>query len=677
MNNANNPVANHTKTTPTASASQSDTPDVDEKLEQFDRESRTRDFTSPVSHWAFITFAVLVSLYHMYIAYFGAPPALLHRSLHVGAILMLCFALYPAHKQASRGSIAVYDYVLIIASAATFVYIWLNYQDILDRIVSPNTTDVLFAAVLVVLVIEASRRVTGWALPILSLVFLAFALFGQYGPLRFQHRGYEVHDILDFLYLTNEGIFSTAVAVAASYIFLFVLFGAVLQKSGLGQFFNDIALALAGRSRGGPAKVAVISSGFLGSINGSAIANVVTTGAFTIPLMKKVGFKPYFAGGVEASASVGGQILPPIMGASAFIMAETLGMQYTEVAIAALIPAVLYYIGVIMQVHFRAVRDGLSGISTENLPAVKEVLRERGHLLVPLVILVYMLFFSGQTILFSALITILATIVIAQMRGITRMSIKDIIYALADGAKTSVAVSVACACVGIIVGVVTLTGFGVKLANAIVILGEGSLLLSLVLTMVACIILGMGLPSIPAYIITSTMAAPALAELGVEALVAHLFVFYFGLFANITPPVALAGFAAAGLAGDDPMKTSVQAMRLAIAGYFIPFMFVYNPGLLLQDVTWASGALVVGTAIVGVCMLSAAVEGYARTRLPLLVRVLVGIGGLALLLPGLISDAVGAGLLVLGLAQQVITQRGEEKRDSSQVLPIQGANTSE
>lgn len=642
------------------------TPDVGEKLEQFDRESRTREFSSPVTHWVFIAFAVLVSLYHMYIAYFGAPPALLHRSLHVGAILMLCFAMYPAHKKASRQRIAPYDLVLIVASASTFGYIWLNYRDILDRIVSPNTTDVVFGALLVVLVIEASRRVTGWALPILSLVFLAFALFGQHGPLRFRHRGYEVNDILDFLYLTNEGIFSTAVAVAASYIFLFVLFGAVLQKSGLGQFFNDIALALAGRSRGGPAKVAVISSGFLGSINGSAIANVVTTGAFTIPLMKKVGFKPYFAGGVEASASVGGQILPPIMGASAFIMAETLGMQYTEVAIAALIPAVLYYIGVIMQVHFRAVKDGLSGISSENLPAVKEVLKERGHLLVPLVILVYMLFFSGQTILFSALLTILATIAIAQVRGNTRMSGKDIIYALADGAKTSVAVSIACACVGIIVGVVTLTGFGVKLANAIVILGEGSLLLSLVLTMIACIILGMGLPSIPAYIITSTMAAPALAELGVEALVAHLFVFYFGLFANITPPVALAGFAAAGLAGDDPMKTSVQAMRLAIAGYFIPFMFVYNPGLLLQDVTWASGALVVGTAIVGVCMLSAAVEGYARTRLPLVVRVLVGIGGLALLLPGLLSDAVGVGILVIGLAQQLLAKRSESANETTE-----------
>ncbi|QQU86306.1 TRAP transporter permease [Corynebacterium propinquum] len=642
------------------------TPDVGEKLGQFDRESRTREFSSPVTHWIFIAFAVLVSLYHMYIAYFGAPPALLHRSLHVGAILMLCFAMYPAHKKASRQQIPPYDLGLIVASASTFGYIWLNYRDILDRIVSPNTTDVVFGALLVVLVIEASRRVTGWALPILSLVFLAFALIGQHGPLRFRHRGYEVDDILDFLYLTNEGIFSTAVAVAASYIFLFVLFGAVLQKSGLGQFFNDIALALAGRSRGGPAKVAVISSGFLGSINGSAIANVVTTGAFTIPLMKKVGFKPYFAGGVEASASVGGQILPPIMGASAFIMAETLGMQYTEVAIAALIPAVLYYIGVIMQVHFRAVKDGLSGISSENLPAVKEVLKERGHLLVPLVILVYMLFFSGQTILFSALLTILATIAIAQVRGNTRMSGKDIIYALADGAKTSVAVSIACACVGIIVGVVTLTGFGVKLANAIVILGEGSLLLSLVLTMIACIILGMGLPSIPAYIITSTMAAPALAELGVEALVAHLFVFYFGLFANITPPVALAGFAAAGLAGDDPMKTSVQAMRLAIAGYFIPFMFVYNPGLLLQDVTWASGALVVGTAIVGVCMLSAAVEGYARTRLPLVVRVLVGIGGLALLLPGLLSDAVGVGILVIGLAQQLLAKRSESANETTE-----------
>lgn len=670
MNTATTPTSQATSDSQAHATQQNQpsvsTPDVGEKLEQFDRESRTREFTSPVTHWIFIAFAVLVSLYHMYIAYFGAPPALLHRSLHVGAILMLCFAMYPAHKKASRQRIAPYDLVLIVASASTFGYIWLNYQDILDRIVSPNTADVVFAAVLVVLVIEASRRVTGWALPILSLVFLAFALFGQHGPLRFQHRGYEVEDILDFLYLTNEGIFSTAVAVAASYIFLFVLFGAVLQKSGLGQFFNDIALALAGRSRGGPAKVAVISSGFLGSINGSAIANVVTTGAFTIPLMKKVGFKPYFAGGVEASASVGGQILPPIMGASAFIMAETLGMQYTEVAIAALIPAVLYYIGVIMQVHFRAVKDGLSGISSENLPAVKEVLKERGHLLVPLVILVYMLFFSGQTILFSALLTILATIAIAQVRGNTRMSGKDIIYALADGAKTSVAVSIACACVGIIVGVVTLTGFGVKLANAIVILGEGSLLLSLVLTMIACIILGMGLPSIPAYIITSTMAAPALAELGVEALVAHLFVFYFGLFANITPPVALAGFAAAGLAGDDPMKTSVQAMRLAIAGYFIPFMFVYNPGLLLQDVTWASGALVVGTAIVGVCMLSAAVEGYVRTRLPLVVRVLVGVGGLALLLPGLLSDAVGVGILVIGLAQQLLAKRSESANETTE-----------
>lgn len=489
MNAATTPTSQATSDSPAHATQQNQpsvsTPDVGEKLEQFDRESRTREFSSPVTHWVFIAFAVLVSLYHMYIAYFGAPPALLHRSLHVGAILMLCFAMYPAHKKASRQRIAPYDLVLIVASASTFGYIWLNYRDILDRIVSPNTTDVVFGALLVVLVIEASRRVTGWALPILSLVFLAFALFGQHGPLRFRHRGYEVNDILDFLYLTNEGIFSTAVAVAASYIFLFVLFGAVLQKSGLGQFFNDIALALAGRSRGGPAKVAVISSGFLGSINGSAIANVVTTGAFTIPLMKKVGFKPYFAGGVEASASVGGQILPPIMGASAFIMAETLGMQYTEVAIAALIPAVLYYIGVIMQVHFRAVKDGLSGISSENLPAVKEVLKERGHLLVPLVFLVYMLFFSGQTILFSALLTILATIAIAQVRGNTRMSGKDIIYALADGAKTSVAVSIACACVGIIVGVVTLTGFGVKLANAIVILGEGSLLLSLVLTMIA------------------------------------------------------------------------------------------------------------------------------------------------------------------------------------------------
>ncbi|UIZ91532.1 TRAP transporter permease [Corynebacterium sp. CNCTC7651] len=528
--------------------------DTQRILEEFDRESRLRSFTSRPLTLAITIFAVVVSLYHMWTAYFGTPPVLVHRSIHVAMMLTLGFALYPPVRKASRTKIPFYDIILIALSIATAVYVYVNYDDIVRRAGVPEMWDVIMAGILVLLVLEAARRISGWALPVLGVLFLLYAVFGRQIPGMFRHRGYDWDATFNFLYLTTEGIFGTAIGVAASYIFLFVLFGAVLQKSGMGQFFNDIALALAGQSRGGPAKVAVVASGFLGSINGAAVANVVTTGAFTIPLMKRVGYKPVFAGAVEASASVGGQILPPVMGAAAFIMAETLGMPYRDIAIAALIPALLYYLGVIAQVHLRATRDGLKGISRENLPAVMDVMKERGHLMIPLIFLIYMLFFSGRTILLSALLTILVTLVVAQLRSTTRMSLKDIVDSLADGAKTSVSVSVACAAVGIIVGVVTLTGFGVKLANAIVTIGAGNLLFSLILTMIACIILGMGLPSIPTYIITATMAAPALGQLGIEPLVAHLFVFYFGLFANITPPVALASFAAAGLSGADPVN---------------------------------------------------------------------------------------------------------------------------
>lgn len=628
--------------------------DTQKVLEQYDRESRLRSFTSRPLTVGVTVFAVAVSLYHMYTAYFGTPPVLIHRSIHVAMILALGFALYPPTRTSTRQKIPFYDLILIVLSIATAVYVVVNYDDIVRRAGVPTMWDVITAAVLVLLVLEAARRVTGWALPILGGLFLLYSVFGRQIPGMFRHRGYPWDDTFNFLYLTTEGIYGTAVGVAASYIFLFVLFGAVLQKSGMGQFFNDIALALAGQSRGGPAKVAVVASGFLGSINGAAVANVVTTGAFTIPLMKRVGYKPVFAGAVEASASVGGQILPPIMGAAAFVMAETLGMPYREVAIAALIPALLYYLGVIAQVHLRATRDGLKGISKDNLPAVKEVMRERGHLVIPLIFLIYMLFFTGRTILLSALLTIFVTLVVAQLRSTTRMSVKEIIDALADGAKTSVSVSIACAAVGVIVGVVTLTGFGVKLSNAIVAIGAGNLLLSLVLTMLACIILGMGLPSIPTYIITATMAAPALGQLGVEPLVAHLFVFYFGLFANITPPVALASFAAAGLSGGDPMRTGVQSMKLALAGYIIPFIFVFNPAMLLQDVSAGEALLVALTGIGGVLLLSVAVEGHFMVPVHPIVRIVFAAAALTLMSPDLITDAAGVAVGVAAITIQCV-----------------------
>ncbi|MDO5494515.1 MAG: TRAP transporter permease [bacterium] len=628
------------------------TDNLEEVLEKFDRESRTRTIAWQPMAWAVTAIAVAFSLYHMYTAYFGAPPVLVHRSLHVAAILVLCFAIYPAFQRASRSRIAIYDYVLIAAAVATTLYMILNYADLVRRGGRPESMDVIMGVVLVVLVIEAARRVTGWALPILAIVFIAYALFGRNLPGLFRHRGYDFESLMGFLYMTTEGVYGTAISVSASYIFLFILFGAVLQRSGMGQFFNDIALALAGTSRGGPAKVAVVASGFLGSINGAAVANVVTTGAFTIPLMKKVGYNKNFAGAVEATASVGGQILPPIMGASAFIMAETLGMPYQDIAIAAIVPALLYYLAIIAQVHLRATALGLSGISRKNLPAVAEVMKERGHLVLPLLFLIYMLFFSGRTILFSALLTIIVTVIVAMFRETTRMSFGDIIAALADGARTAVSVAVACATVGIIVGVVTLTGFGVKLANAIVAIGGGNLFLSLVLTMIASIILGMGLPSIPTYIITATMAAPALAQLGVPPLVAHMFVFYFGLFANITPPVALASYAAAGLSGGDPVKTGFASMRLALAGYIIPFMFVYNPALLLQDTTAFEAGRVILSGITGVLLLAVAVEGHFMTKVPWFLRLVIAGGAVMLMSPDALTDAIGIVIAILGIVAQ-------------------------
>lgn len=428
----------------------------------------------------------------------------------------------------------------------------------------------------------------------------------------------------------------------------------------MSQMFNDLALAIAGQSRGGPAKVATIASGFMGSINGSAIANVVSTGAFTIPMMKKIGYTRTFAGAVESSASVGGQILPPIMGAAAFIMAETIGVPYTTVALAAIVPALLFYISIIVQIHLRATRMGLKGVSKENLPAVLDVLKERGHLLLPLVFLVYMLFFSGRTILYSALLTILVTIAVSMLRKSTRMSFRDILGALEEGTRSTLGVAVACASVGVIVGVVTISGFGVTLASAIVQLSGGILFWTLFFTMIACLVLGMGLPSIPAYIITATMAAPALTTLGVEPLVAHLFVFYFGLFANITPPVALAAFAAAGISGGRPMITGVAAFRLSAAGFVVPYLFVYNPDLLLRGVGLMDGMVVVTAALICILAVSVALEGHFMEPMSWYFRILLAGAGVLLFTTDMFLVLLGAVVILAIMAVQMIKAKQKD-----------------
>ena len=643
-------------------------------LEKFDRESVTRSPSSKSVAWFIAAITIFYSVFHLFIT-FNPLPELIQRSAHVAIGLVLVFLLYPARQSSSRQRIPWLDWLLALASLATFLYIWKEYQAIMTtRGGIPNTLDIVFAILAVVLVVEGARRVMGWMLPILGLIFLSYPFFSHYDwvPDRLLTRPYSISDIFGQMYLKTEGLYSSAIGASVTFIFLFILFGAFLAKSGMGKLFNDLAMALAGHKQGGPAKVAVISSGFMGSINGTAVANVVGTGSFTIPLMKKIGYHKNFAGAVEASASVGGQILPPVMGASAFIMAETTGVSYGTIALAATLPALLYYLGVIAQVHFRAGRDNLKGVPKADLPRVKDVLKARGHLLIPIVALVFFLF-QSIPVSYAAVYTIALTVVVASFRKSTRMGFKDILDALADGAKQSLSVMTACALVGIIIGVVSLTSFGSVMTSSIMSIGAGSLFLTLFFTMIASMILGMGLPSIPAYIITATMAAPALANFDIPTLVAHMFVFYFGLFANITPPVALAAFAGAGIAGGDPMRTGFQALKLSLAGFIVPFLFVYNPAMLMIDTAnvavnarefafpaWTTIVSIVFTSVVGILALGAAVEGYFKIGMNWFWRVFLGVGALCLIIPETITDLVGMVMVVIAISVNILQAKKQK-----------------
>ena len=651
---------------PLAAATDPDAPSAaqqQEILEKFDRESITRKVSNNYVRWFIAAICILYALFHLYIT-FNPMPALLQRAIHVGVGFALIFLIYPATKRGGRDRVAWYDWLWFLLSLSGAGYLIFEYQNIVTvRGGIPNQLDIIFSIITVLCVLEGTRRITGFILPLFALVFLAYPFFSHldFMPDRLLTRAYDMGDIFGQLYLKTEGLYSTAIGASVTFIFLFILFGAFLSRSGMGQLFNDLALALAGHKQGGPAKVAVISSGFMGSINGAAVANVVGTGAFTIPLMKKVGYHRNFAGAVEASASVGGQVLPPIMGASAFIMAETTGVKYSTIALAAVLPALLYYLGVIAQVHFRAGRRDLKGIAKDSLPRLKDVMKARGHMLLPIVFLVVLLA-KSIPVGYAAAYTIGFTVLMSMLRKETRMSFMDVLGALEDGARLSLAVMAACAVVGIIIGVVSLTSFGTVMTSSIVTLGAGSLLLTLILTMLASMVLGMGLPSIPAYIITATMAAPALAGFDIPILSAHMFVFYFGIFANITPPVCLAAFAGAGIAGGDPMKTGFQSLKLALAGFIVPFMFIYNPTMLMIDpaglaVTAKEFPLppvmeiitVVLTSVVGVIGLSAAVEGYFKGVMNPLMRVALAVGALLLIYPELMTDLAGA-IIVLGIA---------------------------
>ncbi|MBI5276571.1 MAG: TRAP transporter permease [Burkholderiales bacterium] len=580
-----------------------------------------------------------MSLYHMYVAAFGPPEAVVFRGTHLLFALTLVYLLYPFRRS---GPVAwrVLDVVLLALAWGFILYIFLNYTYFINRIIyidDLTVWDKFFAVVSVVVVLDATRRVIGWALPATALVFLAYAVF-------FTHVKGQV--LLEQLYLSTEGIFGSTLGVSASYVMLFVLFGAFMEKSGTGQLFMDFAMSLTGHSAGGPGKVAVVSSSLFGTVSGSAVANVMVDGPITIPLMKRTGFRPPFAAAVESVASTGGQIMPPVMGAAAFVMAEFLVVPYAQVALWALIPAILFYVGVFFAVHFEAKRHGLAGVPRSELPRLGEVMMVRGHLFIPiLIVLVWLVL--GYSAPLAALVGALACLPLALMRKSTRAGItwRSVVDALVDGARNTLAVAMACACAGIVIGVVTITGLGLVFTEFVIGLSKSSLLLALVLTACAGIVLGMGMPTTPAYIVMVSLLVPAIIKLGALPAAAHMFAFYFAILSAITPPVALAVFAAAGLAKADMWQSGWEAVRIAAPTYIIPFMFVYEPSLLTIGGWWPALTSLL-TASIGVMCFAAALQGYllAREAKPW-ERVLLLVAALLLIKPGLVTDLMGFALL--------------------------------
>lgn len=659
------------------------------------------------SDWPKALFAValLFSIFQIVTAAFHPVSTQVLRAVHVGFLLLLVFISFPALGKGRPWQPLAW--LLGLAGMATAIYQWYFEADLIQRSGDLTTGDMIVGLTLIVLVFEAARRVMGIALPIICACFLVYGLFGQYLPGDLMHRGYGLDQIVNQLSFGTEGLYGTPTYVSATYIFLFILFGAFLEQAGMIKLFTDFAMGLFGHKVGGPAKVSVVSSALMGTITGSGVANVVTTGQFTIPLMKRFGYRPAFAGGVEATSSMGSQIMPPIMGAVAFIMAETINVPFFEVAKAALIPALLYFGSVFWMVHLEAKRANLRGLPKDECPNPWKAVRERWFLLIPLFILIYLLF-SGRTPLFSGTVGLaLTAMVILGSAIILRVSSKAMrfafwialgvlcagffqlgigvvfgviavlvavcwfvkggretltlcLHALVEGARHAVPVGIACALVGVIIGVVSLTGVASTFAGYILAIGQDNLFLSLVLTMLTCLVLGMGIPTIPNYIITSSIAAPALLELGVPLIVSHMFVFYFGIMADLTPPVALACFAAAPIAKERGLKISFWAVRIAVAGFVVPYMAVYSPALMLQGDSLLATVYVGLKALLAIGIWGAVFTGFLQAKLSWWERILGFAAGASLILATPISDEIGFALSAIFIAQHFWRARRAE-----------------
>jgi len=592
--------------------------------------------------------AVAMAVFHLYTAGFGRFPALQQRSIHLAFALLLTFYLYPVRKKGRPGKwSALINFVSSIGALVSCGNIaFVIYYVLYERAGAATNPDIVLGTVLIILVLDMTRRIMGWILPIITLVFIAYGFLGSHIDIPYlSHSGMDVSRFIAYTYLSTEGLFTIPLGVSATFIAVFVIFAAFLVNSGVGDFFMDASMAIAGDKTGGAAKIAVVSSAAMGSVSGSSVGNVVTTGSVTIPLMKKMGFPPLLAAGIEGTASTGGQIMPPLMGATAFIIASVVGQPYLTICVAAFVPAVLSFLSVYVIVHFEAERYGIKGLPKEELPKLMPVLKQKGHLVVPIIVLIVMLV-MGFTAMKAGFYSLISVILISAVQKDTRMGVKSILLALEKGAKAVLPIAAACACSGIVVGVLTLTGLGLKISYLLVDLAQGSLPVLLLLAMVVSIFLGMGITTTAAYLLVAIVVAPVLVRMGVPELAAHMFVFYYAVISTITPPVALAAYAAAGIAKTDPFKTALVGFRVGIAKFVVPFYLIYRPDILLVSADPIKAVYALVMSLIGIWALAASACGYAFRELKIYERLIL-FGGIPLTIPvNYTWNIIGAGIIL-------------------------------
>ena len=648
-------------------------------MKELDREQSYREHKC-WRQYITVFISVIFVLFQLYATLSGAITAQVLRATHLAFVQLLAFLLFPPTKHSPRNTLPWYDIVLGLIGAACWLYIVVNFDSLVRRSGNNTPLDVAIGIVGILVLFESCRRIVGLPIMIIAGSFIVFAFAGKYLPGFLHHRGYSLQRVVCHLFYNTEGIMGTPIGACSTFIFLFILFGALLEKTGIGHFFIDVCNAVAGGASGGPAKVAVLSSALLGTVSGSSVSNTVGSGSFTIPMMKKLGYKGEFAGAVEAAASTGGQLMPPIMGAAAFLMAESLGLPYITIVKAAIVPAILYFTGIFITVHLEAKKLGLKGLPKEQLPRFMPLLLKKGYMILPLVVIIYFLC-AGKTAVFAALMGIIACVLVGFGVSVSDLAHgrkpsfggKDIVEIMCTAARNIISVAIACGMAGIIIGIVTLTGLGLRLGNGLVMLAHGKLLLTLVFTMVASIILGMGAPTTANYLITSTITAGAIISLGIEPLAAHMFAFYFGIIADVTPPVALAAIAGAAIAKAKPMKTALNATKLAIGAFIIPYMFVYNSKMLMINASALSVVMIIVTAILGMFGISVALEGYGfnntgffynsgKRKATIIAfdaveRLLFAVAGIICVIPEAKTDIIGVSLLAILIAYQLILKK--------------------